>query len=46
MATHVVQYLEGPDVTTVESSQCALFRSIPLKGCELTGLEVAWAVGT
>ncbi len=37
LLTHVVQHL-GPDVATVESSWCAPFMSIPLKGFSQLGL--------
>ncbi len=33
----------GIDVATVEASWCGPFRSITLRVCQSTGLEVAWA---
>ncbi len=44
-STRIVQHL-GLDVSRVETFLCAPLRSILLKGCLLTGLEVAWTVGT
>ncbi len=42
---HIVQHLLQ-DVATVESSWCAPFRSIRLKGCQLTEIATAYTVGT